>query len=417
MIDILYKKAAVISRHQAAPRRVDRERFLFRCADQGYSPRGLRKIAWLLLIVVSSMPTGNQRVSRDEIRLKARMNQVPMKRRAIGSNSEHSEHTRKILEKVAIEWFAFLGLLESDETRSPLISSYVDAFEHYMREQRGLSEVTIETRCQRITHCLQSLLSTVQSIEHIKIAQIDDYLHRKSEQGWCRSSLFVLASDLRSFFRFAETQHWCNSGLTALIEAPRLYSDERLPHSVAWEEVEALIESLSGDDPVSIRDRAIILLLAYYGFRRGEVARLRLEHIDWQRETLTITRSKQRRFQCYPLIQPVGDALIRYLKEVRPQCDHREVFLAMKAPVRPLSAASITPMVRWRSAAVSEEAVAVSPHKPRHACAQHLLLKGFSIKQIGDQLGHRSATSTAIYTKIDLNQLRQVAELDLGQIL
>lgn len=416
MLEILYKKSAVISRHQAAPRLIEREQFLVHCAEQGYSPQGLQKIAWLLLIVVSSMPTGNQRVSRDEIRRMARTNQVPMKRRK-GCTSERSEHTRKILEKVAIEWFGFLDLLESDEIKSPLISSYVDAFEHYMREQRGLSEVTIETRCQRITHCLQSLLSTVQSIEYIKVAQIDDYLHRKSEQGWCRSSLFALASDLRSFFRFAEAQNWCSSGLTALIEAPRLYSDERLPQSMAWNEVEALIESLSGDDPVSIRDRAIILLLAYYGFRRGEVARLRLEHIDWQAETLKITRPKQRRFQCYPLIQPVGDALIRYFREVRPRCDHREVFLAMKAPVRPLSAASITPMVRWRSAAVSEEAVAISPHKLRHACAQHLLLEGFSLKQIGDQLGHRSATSTAIYTKIDLNQLRQVAELDLGQIL
>jgi len=417
MLDILYKNAATLARHQAAPRLAERERFLVHCFEQGYAPRALQKIAWLLFIVVSSMPTEDQRISRDEIRRKARLDQAPMKCRTENSTGERSDHTRQILEKVAIEWFDFLGQLDSDESGCPIISNYVRAFECYMREQRGLSEVTIETRRLRVSHCLQSLLSVVSSIEHVKVLHIDNYLHQKSEQGWCRSSLFALASDLRSFFRFAEAQGWCRSGLTSLIEAPRLYSDERLPQSMAWEEVEALIESLSGDDPVSIRDRAIILLLAYYGFRRGEVARLQLGHIDWRAETLKITRPKQRRFQCYPLIQPVGNALIRYLREVRPQCHHREVFLAMKAPVRPLSAESITPIVRWRSAAAHKDAVAISPHKLRHACAQHLLVGGFSLKQIGDQLGHRSATSTAIYTKIDLNGLRQVAEIDLGQIL
>lgn len=416
MLDILYKQPAVIARHKTAPRLADRERFLVHCAEQGYAPRALKKMAWLLLIVVSSMPIGDRRVSRDEIRRMARLDQVTMKHRVVNSAGERSEHTRKILQKVAVSWFDFLGLLD-DEKGNPFISRYVDPFEHYMREQRGLSEATIENRCQRICLFLQSIFSEVKTIEQVTVLQIDDYLHLKGEQGWCRSSLFALASDLRSFFRFAEAQHWCRCGLTALIEAPRLYSDERLPQSIAWEEVQALIDSVSGDDPVSIRDRAIIVLLAYYGLRRGEVSGLRLEHIDWQGETFKITRSKQRRFQRYPLIQPVGDALIRYLSEVRPQCDCREVFLAMKAPLRPLSARSICPIVRWRSAAVRENGVAISPHKLRHACAQHLLAEGFSLKQIGDQLGHRSATSTAIYAKIDLSLLRQVAEIDLRRFL
>ncbi len=416
MHDILYKHAAVIARYQAAPKLVDRERFLVHCAEQGYAPRALKKIAWLLLIVVSSMPTGEQTVSKDEIRRKARLDQVPMMRRTINDNGERAEHTRQILEKVAIAWYDFLGQLECERECTP-ISNYIGAFEHFMREERGLSEVTIETRCQRVANCLHSLVPITQSIQQMTVLQIDDYLHQKSELGWCRSSLAALASDVRSFFRFAEAQGWCRSGLAAAIEAPRLYSDERLPQSIEWSDVLALIESLFGDDPVTIRDRAIILLLAFYGLRRGEVARLELEHIDWQGETLKITRPKQRRFQCYPLIQPVGDALVRYLSEVRPRSEHREVFLAMKAPVRPLLANSITPIVRWRSAAVCDGAVAVSPHKLRHACAQHLLVEGFTLKQIGDQLGHRSATSTAIYTKIDVTQLHQVAEIDLGRLL
>jgi len=417
MLEVLYSQRAVINRHQNAPRFAERERFLDHCAERGYTPKALQKIAWLLFIIVTNISTNNRRVSRDEIRLMIDQTQVSLKRRTTDKTGRHSEHTRQILEKVAIDWYTFLGELEPCGSNSSQIDTYVNAFVCYMRDQRGLSEVTIETRRLRISLCLQSIFAKVPSIEQVKVLHIENYLHLKSDEGWCRSSVFALASDLRSFFRFAEAQCWCRSGLTALIEAPRLYKDERLPESMAWEEVEALIDSLSGDDPVSIRDRAIILLLAYYGFRRGEVARLQLEHIDWQAETLKITRPKQRRFQDYPLIKPVGDSLIRYLKEVRPKCHHREVFLAIKAPLRPLSAESITPIVRWRSAAVHKDSVAISPHKLRHACAQHLLLEGFSLKQIGDQLGHRSASTTSIYTKIDLKQLRQVAEIDLGKLL
>ena len=202
-----------------------------------------------------------------------------------------------------------------------------------------------------------------------------------------------------------------------MIESPRIYADEGLPSYMPWVDVQALIASLTKDDAVTIRDRAIILLLANYGFRRAEVARLRLNDIDWEERTIQITRSKQRRVQSYPLTQTAGEALIQYLTKVRPRCSHREVFLAMAAPLRPLSAESITQIVRWRSAAICDGAITYSPHNLRHACAQHLLSKGFSLKKIGDQLGHRSATATAIYAKIDLPRLRQVAELDLGELL
>lgn len=417
MLEKLYKRTAVIERHQAAPRLADREQFLAHLAEQGYGYRMLRKTSWLLLIIVSSMPSGDQMVSMDEIRCHARLDQVPMKSRPSTSSGERSEHTRRILERVAIAWFSYLGQLSSPARENTPSDHYVNAYEQFMREERGLSEVTIATRCQRVNNCLQSLLRVEPTLEQITTQQIDYCLHQHSEKGWCRSSLGALASDLRGFFLYAESQSWCRAGLSDLIESPRLYRDERLPNSIGWSDVEALIESLSGDDAATIRDRAIILLLAFYGLRRGEVARLKLEDIDWKGETFQITRTKQRRFQCYPLIQSVGNALIRYLSEVRPRCAHREVFLTMKAPWRPLSAQSITPLVRWRSAAVCEGAVVYSPHRLRHACAQHLLAEGFSLKQIGDQLGHRSATSTAIYAKIDLTRLRQVAEIDLGRLL
>lgn len=417
MLDQLYKQAAVIARHRAAPRLADRERFLVCCAEEGYSLRMLRKIAWSLFIITSYMPTGEENISRGEIERLACLDKVHVKRRPSSANGTRSKHTSQILVKVAIEWYSFLGLMGAVNNRSTPFDSQIAAFERFMRDERGLSEVTIENRRLRVGNCLKSMLPDAQSLGQVNILLIDNYLQLQNERGWCRSSLAALASDLRCFFRYAEGQGWCATGLAAAIESPRLYSDERLPAFMAWADVKVLITSLSGNDAVTMRDRAIVLLLANYGFRRGEVARLKLEDIDWEEKTLEINRSKQRRIQCYPLIQAVGDALIQYLTEVRPRCSHREVFLAMKAPLRPLSAESITQIVRWRSAAIRDGALAYSPHNLRHACAQHLLTEGFSLKKIGDQLGHRSATSTVLYAKIDLPQLRQVAEIDLGEIL
>ncbi len=91
-----------------------------------------------------------------------------------------------------------------------------------------------------------------------------------------------------------------------------------------------------GDRPVDIRDHAILMLLAVYGLRAGEVNRLRLEDFDWEGELLTVMSSKTRRRRTYPLMRPVGDAVLRYLKEVRPRTSHRELFLTLLAPIRPL---------------------------------------------------------------------------------
>jgi integrase len=168
---------------------------------------------------------------------------------------------------------------------------------------------------------------------------------------------------------------------------------------------------------VDIRDHAILLLLAVYGLRCGEVARLRLDDVDWEGEVLHVLRPKQRCTQHYPLVSSVGNAIVRYLKETRPRCTRRELFMTLHAPVRPLLPASITPIVHSRLTALGVNVPRRGAHCLRHACARHLLASGFSLKQIGDQLGHRSASATRHYAKVDLDGLRQVATLDLGGVL
>ena len=109
-----------------------------------------------------------------------------------------------------------------------------------------------------------------------------------------------------------------------------------------------LLASTEGDHGTDIRDRAIILVLAVYGLRSSEVRRLRLDDLDWEHERLLIRRSKPRAHtQVYPLVRTVGDAILRYVQEARPPCPWRELWVATKAPVQPLSNSAIWRLHSW----------------------------------------------------------------------
>jgi integrase len=210
---------------------------------------------------------------------------------------------------------------------------------------------------------------------------------------------------------------WCRLGVAAAIDGPRLFKHEGLPSGPAWTDVQRLIDGAGDTDPHDIRDRAILMLLAVYGLRSGEVRRLRIEDLDWNKEAIRIERSKQRRIQYYPLVTSVGDAVLQYLQHGRPRCTHRELFLTLRAPVRSLSAGAMYHVVSSRLKLLGIRVPRHGPHCLRHACASHLVASGLSLKEIGDHLGHRSAYATRIYAKVDLAGLREVADFDLAGLI
>jgi site-specific recombinase XerD len=374
----------------------------------------LRKIAWILLVFSQSIDlNGPNRITRQEIEhaVDHRIRYAPRPEHAADSRS-----SRLLFIHVASEWLRFLDRLEEPQREPKPFANYVESFARFMRDERGLSPATIGFRSEQLTNFFLAIRHPDASLSTITINDIDTYLAYRGSHGWSRASLHTLADALRSFFRYAEAQGW-SGGIAAAIDAPRIYAQEGLPLGPTWEEVQRLIASFSSNNAVDIRDRAIVLLLAIYGLRRGEVTRLHLEDMDWVGEILHVTRPKQRRTQQYPLDPEVGEAILRYLKEARPRCHHRQLFLTLHAPVRPLQPACISPIVRSRLDALGIQVPRRGAHCLRHACARHLLAAGFSLKQIGDQLGHRSAAATRVYAKVDLDGLRQVAELDLEGML
>jgi len=413
MLETLFKRPSILAHYQEAPYLHERERYLSQCAENGYSQSMLHKIAWIQLSVSHSIELNRSKITMADIEKAVNQRSHLINRSA---NKQNSQSSHQLFVHIVSQWLNSLGYLELPSDKPTPFTGYITDFVSFL-DDRGLSPITISTRCERLEWLFTHLSPYHHSLRTVSITDIDSFIETKAHQGWQRSSLASLASSLRSFFHYAESQKWCADGIAAAIETPRIYTHEDLPNGPEWEEVQQLLDRTRGNSPADIRDHAILMLLSVYGFRRGEIAHLKLDDIDWEHEQIKISHSKQYYNQSYPLVFEAGEAILRYLREVRPHCQHRSLFLTLSAPIRPLSPSSISAVARTHLNAIGVKLSHNGAHCLRHACAGHLLASGFSLKQIGDHLGHRSANSTLRYTKIDLAGLRQVAELDLGRLL
>jgi site-specific recombinase XerD len=150
-------------------------------------------------------------------------------------------------------------------------------FRAFMEEDRGLSPATVKGCCGSVRPFLIQLLEGRRSLEKITVSDVDLLLAQKvNEEDYARRSVRDYASSLRSFFRYAEMRGWCRAGIAASIMAPRVFQHETLPSGPTWDVVQEIVDATAGDRPITIRDHAILMLLAVNGVRSGEVARLQL---------------------------------------------------------------------------------------------------------------------------------------------
>jgi integrase/recombinase XerD len=144
---------------------------------------------------------------------------------------------------------------------------------------------------------------------------------------------------------------------------------------------------------------------------------LTLDDIDWKRERLAVPERKAGHSTAFPLSASAGEALVDYLRNGRPQTGSRCVFFRAVAPVEPLGPAAVSSRARHYLLKAGIGVPRPGSHTLRHTCVQRLVDADFSLKTIGDFVGHRSARSTEIYTKVAVEQLRQIALGDGEEVL
>jgi integrase len=185
-----------------------------------------------------------------------------------------------------------------------------------------------------------------------------------------------------------------------------------LPQGLTAEDVQKIL-MLCPATPAGIRDRAILLLLIRLGLRAGDVAALRLTDLCFEAATIRVCGKGRREVQL-PMPQDVGDALLDYLRTGRPRVQGDHVFLRSVAPLRPFEGSqpghAVTHIARTALRRAGVEPPHRGAHVFRHTAACQMLRADVGLEEIAGVLRHRSIRTTAIYTKVDLHLLEQVAQ-------
>ena len=283
-------------------------------------------------------------------------------------------------------------------------------YEAWLREERGLAVASITALLAEARHFLiwQLERGGAQSLKNLSVRDIDLYMDARAP-GQRRVSLKGYAERLRSALRYMHRNGHVTSNLATRVIAPTLYAYEGVPSILEPDQIAAVLETTKRDtSPMGLRDYAMLLLLATYGLRSGEVRNLAIEDIDWRAESLRVRHSKTGACSFLPLLAPVGEALLAYLRHGRPRTDRREVFIRSRAPYRPLR--NLAGDVRRRLGAAGVKPPGKSgPHIFRHARAVEMLRASVPQKVIGDLLGHRSTEATLPYLKLATEDLRAIA--------
>jgi integrase/recombinase XerD len=409
MFEQLFTRPKALARQRTEPLAEERLAYLTHLAQQGMTRATRREAAIYLLIVTHQLHLADRPtevITLLEIQRQAtRWANRPDRK----TTPEGIPHARQRFLGIATAWLRFLDRLHEPSPPPSPYAEQIAAFADHLQRDRGLSPQTIRTHCQYLQSFFDHLGSPPEALPQITLAQIDrTFMDKIGKASYARSTIHHHADALRAFFRYAQQRGWCPPGLAEDIHLPRMYRHETLPVGPAWDVVQHLLKQSEGNRPAQIRDRALLLLLTTYGLRAGEVVRLCLEDLDWERELITVVRSKSFKTQTYPLCRTVGDAILRYLREVRPSSPHRQVFLLWRAPRGPMSRSALTCLVRERFQALGLPGY--GPHALRRACATRLLDQGLTLKEIGDHLGHSHPDATRLYAKVDLPHLRRVAE-------
>ncbi len=284
-------------------------------------------------------------------------------------------------------------------------------YEDYLLKERGLSTVT----GSRYWPYIQRFLVARFGDNPMRLCElcpqdIDHFLLRHAHERTPKVAQ-LMVSAMRSFLRFLFRYGETRRDLSTAVPTVPAWRLSEVPKYIKPEEIELVLEACDRTTSVGRRNYSILLLIARLGLRAGEVVALELGDINWRTSEFTI-RGKGQSCDRLPLPQSAGEALAIYLKNDRPECSTRRVFVRTRAPYRGLKdSTTVSTIVRRTVERSGLSTPSKGAHLLRHSLATGMLRKGASMAEIGELLRHRSPNSTEIYAKVDIEGLRSIARV------
>jgi integrase/recombinase XerD len=278
----------------------------------------------------------------------------------------------------------------------------------WLCSERGLAAVTARNYADMVRLFLSSRLDAAGELDLRELTSGDVLAFVLAECPHRRpGSAKLSVTALRSLLGYLHVEGVIGRPLAPVVPSVAGWRLAGLPRGLGAEQVRVLLDGCDLDTAVGVRDFAILKLLVRLGMRRGEVAVLTLDDIDWRIGEILV-RGKGSRRERLPLPVDVGDALTDYLRRARHvSAEGRAVFVRVKAPHRALTPAGISQVVI--AAGHRAGLGRVNAHRLRHTTATELLRSGAPLVEIGQLLRHRSQQTTAIYANVDRERLRALA--------
>ncbi len=287
-----------------------------------------------------------------------------------------------------------------------LFDATAPAYFEFLREHRG----------RRVTSIMRSVLSQLfHWLEQRKITALDAITvkHVRSFlaglRHLTRASVSQFASILRCFLRYLHMLGKVDAELARRIDAPIVYRMSNPPAILSEETLKQLLAAVDRSTPLGKRDYAILLLAVRYGLRPSDIKALRLDQIRWRERTIFVVQSKTQRPLELPLLADVDEAIVDYLRNGRPHCSTREIFVRHRPPLVPMIILNDVLDRAFRAARVPRPPRRSGFGLLRHSAATRMLTHGARMDVISDVLGHASVETTRIYAQVDLVGLRSVA--------
>lgn len=279
--------------------------------------------------------------------------------------------------------------------------------------ESGLTERTMKTKYIQLARFLNYIKEGgINSINLLKAESVLSYVKFISEQGYSASTRSGILFTLRNFLLFLYDTGYITVPMQQLF--PVIFSNkmERIPSYYNENELKSILSHVNRDEEIGKRDYLLLLFAIQLGIRAGDIRLMKLESIQWGKNTIEFIQQKTGNPIQIPLPENIKFALIDYIKNGRPKIESSYIFLRHRAPFEPYVKANVFHNVITKymdKARISYSDRKHGLHSMRHSLASNLLKNNTPYPVITGILGHKGTGTTRMYLSIDIEQLRLVA--------
>jgi integrase/recombinase XerD len=287
------------------------------------------------------------------------------------------------------------------------LSPYIDSFLTMIAVEKGLAKNTVEAYSRDLVRLSEFLITqSVASWEETETLHLRSYLSALRRQGLSPRSIARHIVTVRRFYGFLETEGVINEN-----PVPRFHQvagGRKLPQTLSADDVRKLLAQPDLQEPLGVRDQAMLELLYATGLRVSELITLQMQQINFQGNFLTV-KGKGSKVRAVPFGQWARQKLLDYVKGARLRLSkgRASAFLFINRSGRPLTRQGFWKLIRGHALTAGIEK-RVTPHTLRHSFATHLLEGGADLRSVQSMLGHADISTTQIYTHVNGARLKEV---------